>query len=192
MSSQPLTRRPAPSAPPRTLSDIVATLLDRAVTSLETDPASCREFLTRANDLLATSRSLVRPVNGSDPRGPPTVPWRIRNVLTHIEQTLPGVIRVEQLADMMGMSSSLFFCTFKAAVGASPRQYITRRRIELACSMMLSNREPLSEIAVAAGFYDQSQLCRAFRKVLGMSPGSWRRQRIAQRYCLTRSASVWG
>jgi AraC-like DNA-binding protein len=82
------------------------------------------------------------------------------------------------------MSSSLFFRTFKAAVGASPRQYITRRRIEMACSMMLSTRESLSEIAVASGFYDQSQLCKAFRKVLGVSPGCWRRQRVAQRCCL--------
>ena len=173
MGSQPDARRPATERTPRALSDIVATLLNRAVTSLETDPASCRELLTRANDLLATSRSLVR-------RGPPAVPRRVRNALTHIEKTLPGVIRVDELAELMGMSSSLFFRTFKAAMGASPRQYITRRRVELACSTMLSTRERLSEIAVASGFYDQSQLCRAFRKTLGLSPGSWRRQRIAQ------------
>jgi AraC family transcriptional regulator len=177
-------RRPARDGAPRTLSDIVAGLLTRAVTSLESDPASCREFLSRATDLLATSRSLVRPVSGYDQRVSRAIPWRIRNVLTHIEKTLPAVVRVDEVAGMMGMSSSLFFRTFKAAVGASPRQYITRRRIEMACSMMLSTRESLSEIAVAAGFYDQSQLCKAFRKVLGVSPGCWRRQRIAQRYCL--------
>ena len=190
MSTQPVAQVAARA--PRSLSDIVATLLDRAVTSLETDPASSREFLTRATDLLATSSSLVRPASGSDPKGRPSVPWRVRNVLTHIEKTLPAAIRVDALADMMGMSSSLFFRTFKAAVGASPRQYITRRRIEMACSIMLSTRESLSEIAVAAGFYDQSQLCRAFRKTLGLSPGSWRRQRIAQRYCGAGGTAAYG
>jgi AraC-like DNA-binding protein len=41
--------------------------------------------------------------------------------------------------------------------------------------MMTSTRERLTDIALACGFADQSHLNRHFRRVVGTSPGLWRR-----------------
>ena len=67
------------------------------------------------------------------------------------------------------------FRAFKVSVGTAPFQYITGRRVELACLMMKTTHESLSQIAIACGLCDQSHLCRVFRRTLGMSPAVWRR-----------------
>jgi AraC-like DNA-binding protein len=41
--------------------------------------------------------------------------------------------------------------------------------------MMSTTREPLSQIAIACGLCDQAHLCKVFRRMLGMSPSTWRR-----------------
>ena len=53
--------------------------------------------------------------------------------------------------------------------------YIAERRVERAKLMMTSTRERLSDIALACGFVDQPHLNRYFRRMVGMSPGLWRR-----------------
>jgi len=40
---------------------------------------------------------------------------------------------------------------------------------------MVSTDAQLTEIALACGFADQSHLNRSFRRMVGMSPGVWRR-----------------
>jgi AraC family transcriptional regulator len=56
--------------------------------------------------------------------------------------------------------------------------YVAARRVERAKLMMTSTRERLTDIALACGFSDQSHLTRSFRRVVGMSPGRWRRTSI--------------
>jgi AraC-like DNA-binding protein len=46
--------------------------------------------------------------------------------------------------------------------------------------MMLFTKEPLASIALACGLADQSHLTRLFRRVVGVSPASWRRLRAAR------------
>jgi AraC-like DNA-binding protein len=53
--------------------------------------------------------------------------------------------------------------------------YVAARRVERAKLMMTSTRERLTGIALACGFADQSHLNRHFRRVVGTSPGLWRR-----------------
>jgi AraC-like DNA-binding protein len=53
--------------------------------------------------------------------------------------------------------------------------FVVARRIERAKLMMTSTRERLTDIALACGFSDQSHLNRHFRRVVGTSPGLWRR-----------------
>jgi AraC-like DNA-binding protein len=53
--------------------------------------------------------------------------------------------------------------------------YVAARRVERAKLMMAGTRERLTDIALACGFADQSHLNRCFRRVVGTSPGLWRR-----------------
>jgi AraC family transcriptional regulator len=55
-------------------------------------------------------------------------------------------------------------------------EYVRRLRIEFACRELTFPGRSFVEIALAAGFCDQSQFCRAFKQQLGMTPSQFRRQ----------------
>ena len=82
---------------------------------------------------------------------------------------------IEEMADVVGLSKSHFSRAFKCSLGSSPMAYVAARRVERAKLMMTSSRERLTDIAFACGFADQSHLNRCFCRVVGTSPGLWRR-----------------
>ena len=53
--------------------------------------------------------------------------------------------------------------------------FVAVRRVERAKLMMASTGQRLTDIALACGFADQSHLNRYFRRIVGVSPGLWRR-----------------
>jgi AraC family transcriptional regulator len=104
-------------------------------------------------------------------------PWQTRKIIAHVETNLSRRIRVQELARLPGLSASHFCRAFKCAFGASPRDYVLRRRIEVAQAMMLTTSEPLGSIAVSCGMCDQPHFTRSFRRIVGETPSRWRQTR---------------
>jgi len=99
---------------------------------------------------------------------PPVVTQRI---CEYIESHLEQKIGLEGLAAMAGLSTHHFARAFNQSMGIPPHSYLLSRRLERAERMLRETQLPLSEIAVATGFSDQSHLARHFRRRTGMSPG---------------------
>jgi AraC-like DNA-binding protein len=108
-------------------------------------------------------------------------PWQRHKIEQYLKQHLAEPLPVEQLADQVTLSASYFHHAFKESFGTSPHAYITRLRLQAAQVMMLSTEDPLSQIAFACGFADQSHLCKIFRREQGEPPGMWRRRNCARR-----------
>jgi AraC-like DNA-binding protein len=89
---------------------------------------------------------------------------------------LAGTISVEKMAELTRLSHSYFSRAFRSDFGESPYAYVIRRRIEQAKEMMLLTDQSLAYIARACGLADQPHLTRLFRRIVGTSPASWRRQ----------------
>ena len=66
---------------------------------------------------------------------------------------------------------------FRAAFGASPGEYQRRLRLEWAAHQLTSTKRSIADIAIDAGFSDQSHLTRIFKAAYGQPPGAWRRHR---------------
>ncbi|WP_074308692.1 AraC family transcriptional regulator [Singulisphaera sp. GP187] len=66
--------------------------------------------------------------------------------------------------------------TFGREFGCSPGEYLRRLRIEITCQRLAMTDAPLAEIALAAGFSDQSHFTKTFRHFNGMTPGEYRRR----------------
>ena len=106
--------------------------------------------------------------------------WQLNRVADYIEAHLADKITAMNLADLINVSVGQLIRAFKISVGVPPFHYIASRRVELACTMMSTTREPLSQIAIACGLCDQAHLCKVFRRMIGMSPSSWRRSMPAR------------
>jgi AraC family transcriptional regulator len=105
--------------------------------------------------------------------------WAARKVIAHVEANLSRRIPIGELARLLGLSASHFCRVFKCTLGASPRDYVLRRRIQMAQELMLTTPEPLSSIAARCGMCDQQHFTRSFHRLVGETPHSWRRSRRA-------------
>jgi AraC-like DNA-binding protein len=104
-------------------------------------------------------------------------PAQLRRVLQAIELRLTGRPSLADLATMLDVSTRYFSRAFRASTGQSPHQYILRRRVERARSLIEKGELSLSETAIAAGFADHSQMATTFRAVLRVPPSHFRRRR---------------
>ena len=103
-------------------------------------------------------------------------PWQAKRVAVYIESNISLNLCVADLAAIVQLSISHFSRAFKVSFGQPPITYVKVRRVRHAQILMLNTREPLSQVALDCGLYDQSHLTRLFRKVVGISPSLWRRQ----------------
>jgi AraC-like DNA-binding protein len=122
----------------------------------------CRPRLNTLGHLPAAQ--LPKPTRGGLP---PVVAQR---VCGYIESHLDQKIGLENLAALAGLSTHHFARAFHQSVGEPPHSYILSRRLERVERMLRETQLPLSEIALATGFSDQSHLARHFRRRTGMSP----------------------
>ena len=81
-----------------------------------------------------------------------------------------------EVAQACNLSRGHFIRMFREAIGVTPHQWLIGERLRRARAMLKETDMPLSEIAVACGFSDQSHFTRVFTGNIGTSPGSWRRQ----------------
>src|SRR3954463_7160150 len=102
---------------------------------------------------------------------PPRVLRRIRE---YIDIKIDQRISVELLAGLANLSVCYFVRAFKQSMGVTPHDYLIRQRVERTKQLLSSTDMPLSEIALVAGFADQSHFSRRFRQHVGMSPRDYR------------------
>jgi AraC-like DNA-binding protein len=101
-------------------------------------------------------------------------PGAMRRVREYVDAHLGESMDLAELAAIAGLSVFHFARQFKQSAGITPHHYLVQKRIERAQDMLARTDLALSEIAVAAGFSDQSHLARHFRQMLGTTPREFR------------------
>ena len=101
-------------------------------------------------------------------------PAAMRRVREYVDAHLGGSMDLATLAGVAGVSIHHFARGFKHSAGVTPHHYLTQKRVERAQDLLAHTDLPLSEIAYAVGFSDQSHLARHFRQMLGVTPGQFR------------------
>jgi AraC family transcriptional regulator len=150
----------------------IINLIESAANSFETDRAVARDCLYRACALIRAQKKSEQPIAASTGK---LIAWQTRRAFDFIDSRLGTPLQIRDVASELHMSVSHFFRSFKATVGMTPREYITRRRIESAQNLICTTRQSFSDIAIECGLNDQSHLCRVFRRFVGQSPNAWRR-----------------
>ena len=114
-----------------------------------------------------------RTERASDAWSPPSWVFRVRDYLHDTSKGRPTIAEAAQLAaSHPAHVSRVFRRTFRCSIGT----YLRRLRVQHACRLLAARDRPLSEIALEAGFADQSHLTRVMQREMGMTPAEWRRR----------------
>lgn len=82
---------------------------------------------------------------------------------------------IDEIATEVGVHPVHLARVFRRQYACTPGEYLRRLRIEFACQRLLSSDSALIDIALSAGFSDQSHFTRTFRQQMRMTPGEFRR-----------------
>jgi AraC family transcriptional regulator len=101
-------------------------------------------------------------------------PWlsKVREILHEEFRTPPSLL---QLSSEAGVTPTHLCHAFRAHMGTTVGRYIRAARASWAAEQLRSTDQPLSSIATAAGYADQSHFIRECRRLLGASPSEYRR-----------------
>jgi AraC-like DNA-binding protein len=77
------------------------------------------------------------------------------------------------LAHEAGLSRSALAERFTALVGVPPMQYLLRWRLQLAAGLLAQGAK-VSAVALEVGYDSEAAFSRAFKKIVGQPPASWR------------------
>lgn len=98
----------------------------------------------------------------------------IRKALRYMADHYNEHLTLPNVAEYVQLSPSYFSTLFSQIVGVSFREHLCRIRIEESKQLLLSTDYSLANIAVAVGFPDQSYFCKAFKRIIGLTPGKFR------------------
>jgi len=102
--------------------------------------------------------------------------WQRRRATDLLRANLDGQLRLADLARACSLSVSHFARAFKASFGVPCHRWLTEHRIQRAQELLAVKDTPLANIADRCGFGDQAAFTRTFHRLVGLTPGQWRRE----------------
>jgi AraC family transcriptional regulator len=123
--------------------------------------------------LAGASRDLWSP-------GPGEVPRWLGQARDLLHARFAERLDVEGVARTVGVHPVHLARVFRRHYRRTPGDYVRRLRVEHACRLLSGSDAPLAEVALAAGFADQSHLTRTFRRLTGTTPAAFRAVRRAR------------
>lgn len=99
---------------------------------------------------------------------------QMSDVVRYVAEHYVEKITVDELAELAHLSTSQFTRQFNKLFQMTPGRYLTRIRINAACSLLTRTDLDLTSIAAQCGFHDASHFVKHFKKQMGMTPGAYR------------------
>ena len=105
-------------------------------------------------------------------------PWQVKRACERLDSDLGGTLSLQLIAAEFGLSVGHFSRAFRISTGLPPHQWLLRQRVNAAKQLMTARDLSLSEIAISAGFANQSHFTKVFSAQVGISPAAWRREAV--------------
>jgi len=101
----------------------------------------------------------------------------VRRAMEYLREHLVDAVTLDDVALAAGMDKFHLCRAFRAQIGMPPHAYLTHLRVARA-KQLLESGARASDVAQLVGFYDQSQLNRHFRRIMGTTPAQHASQRV--------------
>ena len=163
---------PAPREPTIVQDERIVELAARAYHEMRTDaPHSVSGLVIEsiALELLAQSARWER--RRAD-RCPPVWLGQLQEYLTADLGVVPDLAT---LAIVAGVHRVHVARAFRDHLGCTVGDYVRRARVRRACELLTATSVPLTDVAMRAGFFDQSHMTRVVKRFLGLTPAALRR-----------------
>ena len=110
-------------------------------------------------------------------QGAAPVPRAVQKALDFIAENYTEPIRLEEIANAVGLSTFRIAHLLKETTGKTALQNIHYLRVQEACRLLEESNMSCTDIAYETGFGDQSYFIKQFRKWMGVTPAKYRRSR---------------
>jgi AraC family transcriptional regulator len=135
----------------------------------QTDAASALAIEGLVYEILAeAARSRVSTFEKKSPR------W-LEQVREFLHANFAESIAIETVAEIADVHPVHLARVFRRKYNCTIGEYVRRLRVEFACRRISASNDSLIEIALTAGFTDQSHFARTFKNHLGVTPGEYRK-----------------
>ena len=103
-----------------------------------------------------------------------SLPRPVRRAIEYIHANLSEEVRLEDLAGAARLSIFHFARMFRQVTGVAPHRYLMRARVQKVKALLRQGDLCLAAIADEAGFSDQSHMSRIFKRLVGVTPKTFK------------------
>jgi AraC-like DNA-binding protein len=139
------------------------------------DQLASSTLLTTALGGLLSAHAAAGPAGGPSPVK--RAPGAVSTVRDLLAERLADPPTLAELATLTGLSQFALLRAFRAATGLPPHAYLNQLRVRRA-RRLLDDGLPAAEVAGRTGFADQAHLTRHFKRVVGVPPAAYQRERL--------------
>ncbi len=93
-----------------------------------------------------------------------------RKIQEYILQNFTKNLTIEELSELVGLTSNYVTVLFKEVIGSTPIQYLHQTRINTAVNLLENTEMTVGDIAEYLGYCDQAYFSRTFKKWMGVAP----------------------
>lgn len=99
---------------------------------------------------------------------------KLKLIGDYVADNLAAAIRLEELADLAGMSAFHFARSFREVTGRPPHRYVVEIRMARARELLTTSSLSVNEIAWRVGYANPSHFSKQFKRAFGITPGRFR------------------
>lgn len=100
----------------------------------------------------------------------------VKHAVEYITHNYDKRLKINEMADYIGVNRSYLTSSFKKIMGCSPQEYLVTLRMDKARSLLKKTDIPINAVASAVGYTDQLAFSKIFKQNFGMSPKAYRQQ----------------
>lgn len=147
---------------------------------LEAHQLTISDELRRNGILMIFLSELIEDYKKQSPGTPMTRPYPgsvyVKHAVEYINRNYSKRLKINEMADYIGVNRSYLTSSFKKAMGCSPQEYLVNLRMEKARSLLTKTDMPVNAVANAVGYSDQLAFSKIYKQYYGLSPKAYREQ----------------